>query len=161
MFLPVHAPCTTESWRDKDVASFEAAYKAAGKNFHHIARMLPTKSCKDCVEFYYRWKKTRRGSAMQKPPLSRSVYWDSLKLDEVCLCALARFTRRPTNCCPPRGSQWICPACAGFIVVVRTCTCKLGKRIAQYTCARSTCCQRLPSTLGVSDVPASLEPYMC
>ena len=31
-----------------------------GKNFHFIQNEIKTKTCKECVAFYYLWKKTER-----------------------------------------------------------------------------------------------------
>ena len=68
------------------MALFEAAFQDVGKNFPLIAQKLPNKSCHECVSFYYRWKKTSRGSKVRKPALDRQSRWAHLKIDEVCMC---------------------------------------------------------------------------
>ena len=73
----------SESWQETDVALFEAAFQEVGKNFNLIAQKLPNKSCSECVGFYYRWKKTRRGNVIRTPPLDRRSCWGHLKIDEV------------------------------------------------------------------------------
>eukprot|EP01066_Platyproteum_vivax_P008744 Platyproteum_vivax@DN3744_c0_g1_i1.p1 len=47
-------------WGPWEIAVFEAAICKYGKTFHKISKLLPNKTTKDCVNFYYIWKKTNR-----------------------------------------------------------------------------------------------------
>ena len=91
------------------MALFEAAFQDVGKNFSLVAQKLPNKSCPECVAFYYRWKKTRRGSAVRKPVADRRSCWGHLKIDEVfvytrvqqhtrCTCACTHWPDQAHNC---------------------------------------------------------------
>ena len=51
-------PTTFEKWNPYEIALFEGAISIYGKEFHEIAKIIKTKNCKECIEFYYVWKKT-------------------------------------------------------------------------------------------------------
>ena len=53
-----HPHCS--GWRDDEMALFEKAFKKAPKKFRKISKKVKTKSVRECVDFYYRWKKTLR-----------------------------------------------------------------------------------------------------
>ncbi|XP_072171460.1 uncharacterized protein [Diadema setosum] len=47
----------SQEWTNGERKLFRDMYKAKGKDFHEIAKGIPTKTVKDCVEYYYWWKK--------------------------------------------------------------------------------------------------------
>ncbi|XP_037105043.1 mesoderm induction early response protein 2 isoform X1 [Syngnathus acus] len=48
-------------WSEEECKNFELGYKVYGKNFHLIqANKVRTRSVGECVEYYYRWKKSER-----------------------------------------------------------------------------------------------------
>ncbi|VDK18715.1 unnamed protein product, partial [Anisakis simplex] len=47
----------TDPWTPEDVQSFQDAIYKSEKDFHQVARDLGNKTVKQCVEFYYMWKK--------------------------------------------------------------------------------------------------------
>ena len=51
-------PTVVEQWSPYEVAVFEAALLHHGKEFHHVAREVGTKTTKEVIDFYYTWKKT-------------------------------------------------------------------------------------------------------
>ena len=59
-------PTTFEKWNPYEIALFEGAISLYGKEFHQIAKIIQTKTCKECIEFYYVWKKTYHYSAWKK-----------------------------------------------------------------------------------------------
>eukprot|EP00039_Didymoeca_costata_P029304 m.24046 g.24046 ORF g.24046 m.24046 type:complete len:566 (+) comp7570_c0_seq1:461-2158(+) len=56
------------------VLQFEAAYLKHGKNFFQIAKEMKTYSRAQCVDFYYRWKRTRRADKLRVGPPVSDVY---------------------------------------------------------------------------------------
>ncbi|KAJ8046041.1 Transcriptional-regulating factor 1 [Holothuria leucospilota] len=44
-------------WSQSERKAFRDMYKAKGKDFHEIQKGIPTKTAKDCIEYYYFWKK--------------------------------------------------------------------------------------------------------
>lgn len=54
---PVRRTTILEQWSPLDIALFEAALAQHGKHFHKVAHELPTKTTKQCIDFYYIWKK--------------------------------------------------------------------------------------------------------
>jgi len=58
LMCPVRRRTVMEHWSPFEVACFEGAIMLVGKNFYEIAKMLRSKSTKDCIEFYYVWKMT-------------------------------------------------------------------------------------------------------
>ncbi|CEM28293.1 unnamed protein product [Vitrella brassicaformis CCMP3155] len=51
---------TIDLWGPKEVMIFEGAICRYGKDFHKIAKLVETKTTKECIDFYYLWKKTSR-----------------------------------------------------------------------------------------------------
>lgn len=47
------------AWSTEEILHFEELVTEHNKNFHTISGLMKTKTVKDCVEFYYRWKKIR------------------------------------------------------------------------------------------------------
>ncbi|GAB5034190.1 myb dna binding protein transcription factor-like protein [Nannochloropsis oceanica] len=58
IMCPVRRRTVIEHWSPFEVACFEGAIMLVGKNFYEIAKLLRSKSTKDCIEFYYVWKMT-------------------------------------------------------------------------------------------------------
>ena len=56
--LPMRRRLAVEKWSPYEVAVFEGAMCAHGKEFHLVQKEVQTKSTKEIVEFYYLWKKT-------------------------------------------------------------------------------------------------------
>ncbi|XP_071963554.1 uncharacterized protein [Antedon mediterranea] len=46
-----------ERWNLQERKAFRDGYKSKGKDFFEIGKCVPTKTVKDLVEYYYRWKK--------------------------------------------------------------------------------------------------------
>jgi len=55
-----------EKWNPYEIALFEGAISLFGKEFHVISKIVGTKTCKECIEFYYLWKKTHHYHAWKK-----------------------------------------------------------------------------------------------
>lgn len=49
-------------WSEDEACQFEESYVNGGKDFPNISRALKTRSVAECVSFYYKWKKTVRGT---------------------------------------------------------------------------------------------------
>merc|ERR1712100_86295 len=49
-------------WSESEVSKFEKAFYLYGKTFRKLSQEVVTRSTEECVSFYYRWKKTARGS---------------------------------------------------------------------------------------------------
>lgn len=54
---PLRRPQVVDKWAPLEIARFEAAICTYGKVFHLVQRAVKTKTVKECVEFYYIWKK--------------------------------------------------------------------------------------------------------
>ena len=54
---PLRRTTVLEQWSPLDMALFEAALAQHGKYFHKVAHEIPTKTTKQCIDFYYIWKK--------------------------------------------------------------------------------------------------------
>lgn len=51
-------PSVVEQWTPYQIVLFEAAISEHGKEFHLIQKEIPTKTCREIIDFYYVWKKT-------------------------------------------------------------------------------------------------------
>lgn len=60
-------------WTEDEVHLFERYIMLNGKNFYHISQAMKTKSVKQCVEFYYLWKKSPFKKSSISPVATRSV----------------------------------------------------------------------------------------
>ena len=58
LLLPIRRPSVLEKWTAHDIAVFEAAICLHGKKFDVIRTLLPSKTTKEIIEFYYVWKTT-------------------------------------------------------------------------------------------------------
>jgi len=47
-----------DNWTPLEIATFEAAICAHGKDFYEVQKHIPNKSTSECVEFFYFWKRT-------------------------------------------------------------------------------------------------------
>ncbi|KAK9875229.1 hypothetical protein WA026_007622 [Henosepilachna vigintioctopunctata] len=54
------------SWSMKEEIVFENAFEQYGKDFKKINELLPHKTKGELINFYYKWKKTLRGSYVKK-----------------------------------------------------------------------------------------------
>ena len=65
---PSSLPCSplrvspADYWSEDEACQFEESYVNGGKDFPNISRALKTRSVAECVSFYYKWKKTLRGT---------------------------------------------------------------------------------------------------
>ena len=50
-------------WSEEECKNFERVLQCHGKKFHYVQRLVPSKSVKDVVEFYYFWKRSSRYDA--------------------------------------------------------------------------------------------------
>jgi len=55
---PIRKPNVLENWTLREIALFECGICEQGKDFYQIAKIIQTKTTKDCVEFYYHWKRS-------------------------------------------------------------------------------------------------------
>eukprot|EP00823_Brevimastigomonas_motovehiculus_P004774 TRINITY_DN326_c2_g1_i2.p1 TRINITY_DN326_c2_g1~~TRINITY_DN326_c2_g1_i2.p1 ORF type:complete len:207 (-),score=53.85 TRINITY_DN326_c2_g1_i2:1334-1954(-) len=58
LLSPLRKPSVLDSWSPKEIALFEAGMCSIGKDFHAISKLIKTKTCNECVDFYYTWKKS-------------------------------------------------------------------------------------------------------
>ena len=58
LLLPIRRPSVLDHWSAQDIAVFEAAICVHGKKFDTIKSLLPHKTTKEVVDFYYVWKHT-------------------------------------------------------------------------------------------------------
>ena len=58
----------SETWQRKEIDRFEAAYLEVGKQFAKIASRVGSKSCAECINFYYQWKKKARSAVTTEGP---------------------------------------------------------------------------------------------
>lgn len=57
----------TSHWTKDEVHQFEQLFRLHGKKFNLISENIKTKSTRDCVNFYYHWKKsTSRNSTLRR-----------------------------------------------------------------------------------------------
>ena len=55
---PLRKPAVIERWSPFEISVFEGSIALYGKHFHTIQKIIKTKTVKECIEFYYYWKKT-------------------------------------------------------------------------------------------------------
>ena len=55
---PLRKPFVVEKWSPFEISVFEGSIALYGKHFHTIQKLVKTKTVKECIEFYYFWKKT-------------------------------------------------------------------------------------------------------
>ncbi|GMI23685.1 hypothetical protein TeGR_g14046, partial [Tetraparma gracilis] len=63
---PLRRPPVLENWSPREILAFEASLAVRGKDFPFASKSVRTKSCKDCVEFYYVWKKSESYRAWKR-----------------------------------------------------------------------------------------------
>jgi hypothetical protein len=66
VLLPIRRPSVLERWTAHEIAVFESAISVHGKKFDVIQTLLPHKSTRDVVEFYYVWKNTSHKPAWKR-----------------------------------------------------------------------------------------------
>lgn len=87
LLSPLRAESTLDDWSPLDIALFESGICAHGKDFHAIAKLMSgRKSCSQCVEFYYVWKKSSHyalwkecGKPTRKRHTAREQQWQQIK----------------------------------------------------------------------------------
>eukprot|EP00808_Paulinella_micropora_P010279 g16656.t1 len=55
---PYFEPSVFDSWTTKEIMLFEAGIISLGKDFHAIQKLIPTKTTKELVHFFYFWKQS-------------------------------------------------------------------------------------------------------
>jgi len=83
LLSPLRKPHVLDNWCPREIALFEAGICSVGKDFHAISRLLSgSKSCKECVDFYYVWKKSSHyalwknfGKPAKKPHANKEEQW--------------------------------------------------------------------------------------
>ncbi|CAB9501288.1 induction early response protein 1 [Seminavis robusta] len=63
---PLRRPTVIEKWSPYEISLFEAGMGHYGKEFHEIQKLIQTKSTKECIDFYYIWKKTSHYKAWKE-----------------------------------------------------------------------------------------------
>lgn len=58
LLTPLRKHSCWDEWNPREICMFESSICAKGKNFYEIAKIVGTKNCKQCVQFYYHWKCT-------------------------------------------------------------------------------------------------------
>merc|ERR1712048_745250 len=53
---PIRKPSVLDNWTMREIALFECGICYQGKDFYQISKLIETKTCNECVEFYYHWK---------------------------------------------------------------------------------------------------------
>ena len=48
-----------DRWSPYEIALFESSICMYGKHFSTLARVIGSKNAKECIEFYYVWKKSK------------------------------------------------------------------------------------------------------
>jgi hypothetical protein len=66
LLLPIRRTSPLEKWTPHDIGVFESALCTHGKKFDMIQSLLPHKTVKDVVDFYYIWKNTSHKSIWKK-----------------------------------------------------------------------------------------------
>lgn len=64
--LPIRRTTILDRWSSHEMSVFESSICLYGKRFDMIATLIPNKTIKDVIEFYYHWKKTPRYLAFKK-----------------------------------------------------------------------------------------------
>ncbi|RWS30982.1 zinc finger protein 541-like protein, partial [Leptotrombidium deliense] len=70
----------TSKWNRNEIELYYQALIQAHKDFHAIAKIVSTKSVKECVEFYYLWKKVcpeeyKRLRIIRRKKEEEGIYW--------------------------------------------------------------------------------------
>lgn len=55
---PARIPMIIERWSPYEIAVFEGALAHHGKDFFQVGKAVGSKTTKECIDFYYVWKKT-------------------------------------------------------------------------------------------------------
>jgi len=86
LLSPLRKPNVLDNWCPREIALFEAGICAVGKDFHAIAQLIQSKSCKECVDFYYIWKKSSHyamwknfGKPNKKPHANKEEQWKAIR----------------------------------------------------------------------------------
>lgn len=66
LLLPIRRPSIMDLWTPHEMAVFESALCLHGKKFEVIKQLLPGKTTKQVVEFYYVWKSSSHKQVWKK-----------------------------------------------------------------------------------------------
>jgi hypothetical protein len=58
--LSLYVYAGTRLWSEEECGEFEEGLRVSGKDFFQLRKMVPSRSVKELVEFYYIWKKSKR-----------------------------------------------------------------------------------------------------
>eukprot|EP00457_Paulinella_chromatophora_P016120 gb/GEZN01016860.1/.p1 GENE.gb/GEZN01016860.1/~~gb/GEZN01016860.1/.p1 ORF type:complete len:244 (-),score=26.01 gb/GEZN01016860.1/:47-778(-) len=58
LISPYFEPSIFDTWTTKEIMLFEAGITSLGKDFHAIQKLIPTKTTKELVHFFYFWKQS-------------------------------------------------------------------------------------------------------
>lgn len=58
LLSPYFQPSVLDAWTPKEIMLFEAGITCCGKDFHAIQKLIPTKTCRDLLHFFYFWKQS-------------------------------------------------------------------------------------------------------
>ena len=56
---PIREPSILDRWSPYEIALFESGICMYGKQFPTLASLVGSKNAKECIEFYYAWKKSK------------------------------------------------------------------------------------------------------
>jgi hypothetical protein len=79
-------------WTEDEMVLFERAYVESGKTFRDLSEAVGTKTVHECINFYYRWKKMKRGAAvcaLRKDVLSHPI---PIKVPRTMFVPVSTFT---------------------------------------------------------------------
>ena len=55
---PLRKVTVIEKWSPFEISKFEGSMSVFGKQFHVASKIVKSKTTRECIEFYYVWKKT-------------------------------------------------------------------------------------------------------
>ncbi len=81
---PLRKPNVIEKWSPLEISVFEGSIALYGKHFNTIQKNVKTKTVKECIEFYYFWKKTSHYKQWKKTyvPDERDIPSTMMKDDD-------------------------------------------------------------------------------
>eukprot|EP00475_Leptophrys_vorax_P019370 TRINITY_DN26448_c0_g1_i1.p1 TRINITY_DN26448_c0_g1~~TRINITY_DN26448_c0_g1_i1.p1 ORF type:complete len:358 (+),score=92.65 TRINITY_DN26448_c0_g1_i1:42-1076(+) len=86
LMSPLRKVDVWDNWTPREIALFESGICSFGKDFVRISKVIQTKNVGDCVDFYYKWKKSAHyqmwkeyGKPVREIPEGRMEQWNALK----------------------------------------------------------------------------------
>lgn len=101
-------------WTEDEVHLFERYIMLNGKNFYHISQAIKTKSVKQCVEFYYLWKRSPFKKSSVSPVATRSV---TSSLDDI---ATPSDTTTSGEIKDSQEEQFPCKVCGRIFLKIKS-----------------------------------------